>query len=60
MSLKEEFLRYLALERNASPHTVNAYGADITEFCTLIMENAAFDDFGEIDRDQARSFVLQL
>ena len=60
MSLKEEFLRYLALERNASPHTVNAYGADITEFCTLIMENAEFDDFGEIDRDQARSFVLQL
>ena len=60
MTLKETFLRYLALERNASPHTVSAYGADITEFCTLVMENPEFDNFKEVDRDQARSFVLQL
>lgn len=60
MTLKEEFLRYLALERNASPHTVSAYGSDITEFCTLVMENPEFDNFKEVDRDQARSFVLQL
>ena len=60
MSLKEEFLRYLELERNASSHTVSAYGADIGEFCTLIMEDPEFDDFGTVDRDQARSFVLKL
>lgn len=60
MSHKEDFLRYLEVERNASSHTVNAYGADITEFCTMIMDDSGFDDFGSVDRDQARSFVLQL
>ncbi|MBQ9754406.1 MAG: tyrosine recombinase [Lentisphaeria bacterium] len=60
MSLKEDFLRYLTLERNASQHTVSAYAADITEFCTLIMDDPEFDDFDSVDRDQARSFVLQL
>jgi integrase/recombinase XerC len=60
MSLKEDFLRYLAVERNASAHTIEAYEADITEFCTLVMENEAFDDFAAVDRDQARSFVMRL
>lgn len=60
MSLKEDFLRYLALERNASSHTVSAYAADIGEFCALIMDDPDFDDFAAVDRDQARSFVLQL
>ena len=60
MSLKEDFLRYLAVERNASAHTVSAYAADITEFGTLVMDNSEFDDFEAVDRDQARSFVLQL
>ena len=60
MSLTEDFLRYIAIERNASPHTVEAYTADIAEFCTLVMNNPQFDDFGAVERDQARSFVMQL
>lgn len=60
MSLKEDFLRYLSLERNASEHTVSAYAADITEFCSMVMDDPDFDDFNSVDRNQARSFVLQL
>ena len=60
MSLKEDFLRYMAVERNASAHTVEAYASDITEFCTLVMDNSDFDDFASVDRDQARSFVMRL
>ena len=60
MSHTENFLRYLALERNASEHTINAYKADIAEFCICVMEQKDFDDFASVDRDQARSFVMQL
>lgn len=60
MSLTEEFLRYLTLERNSSEHTVAAYAADIAEFGALTRDDPKFDDFAAVDRDQARSFVLQL
>lgn len=60
MSLTTDFLRYLAIERNASQHTVEAYAADIAEFGLLVFDNGNFDDFGSIDKDQARSFVMQL
>ena len=60
MSITSDFLRYLAIERNASQHTVEAYAADIAEFGVLVFGDREFDDFGSIDRDQARSFVMQL
>ena len=60
MSLTADFLRYLAVERNASQHTVEAYAADIAEFGMLVFDDGNFDDFCSIDRDQARSFVMQL
>lgn len=60
MNHTENFLRYLALERNASEHTVNAYKADIAEFGRRVMEKEDFDDFPAVDRNQARSFVMQL
>ena len=60
MSQVENFLRSLQFERNASSHTVSAYSGDIAEFCRLVMDDPRFDDFGSVDRDQARSFVMQL
>ena len=59
-SALQRFRDYLATERNASPHTIDAYSADITEFARRVRENEEFDDWGGIDRDQARSFVMML
>ena len=60
MTELEQFLRYLALERNASVHTVNAYDRDIREFCRLVMEDPEFNDFAAVDRDMARTFIMRL
>lgn len=59
-SCLERFRDYLALERNASEHTIDAYGSDITEFAVRLRDDETFDDWAEIDRDQARSFVMML
>ena len=59
-SALEKFRDYLANERNASTHTIDAYSADITEFAERVRDNGDFDDWAEIDRDQARSYVMML
>jgi len=59
-SAREKFRDYLATERNASPHTIDAYSADIAEFALRIREDENFDDWADVDRDQARSFVMML
>ena len=56
----ERFRQYLETERNASEHTVDAYVSDITDFATRIRGDEKFDDWAEIDRDQARAFVMSL
>ena len=59
-SALERFRDYLAAERDASPHTIEAYTADIAEFSLRVRENADFDDWATVDRDQARAFVMML
>lgn len=39
--LIENFLKYLRLERNASPHTLKAYAADLKEFQDFLLSEAA-------------------
>ncbi len=59
-SCVERFKSYLATERNASEHTVEAYTSDIADFSERIRGDADFDDWATVDRDQARSFVMSL
>ena len=59
-TLVERFESYLATERNASEHTVEAYTSDIADFSERIRGDAEFDDWATVDRDQARSFVMSL
>jgi len=56
----ERFRDYLTTERNASPHTVDAYCSDIAEFAVRLRDDDAFDRWEEVDRDQARTFVMML
>ena len=55
------FVRYLRTEKDASKHTVAAYVSGIIEFAVKIRSSdASFDDWQSVDRDQARSFIMEL
>ena len=64
-SLTEEFLRYLAVERNASPRTLKAYRQALTAFraeSKIPWKKCTADDFRAhlftvMKREQARSYV---
>jgi integrase/recombinase XerC len=57
----QEFIRHLRSEKNASEHTVAAYFANIVEFAVKVRNSdAGFDDWTSVDRDQARTFIMEL
>jgi integrase/recombinase XerC len=64
IALLKEFLRFLALNRNASPHTVRAYESDLTQFIGYVAAEADLKkqdlDASQLDRDALRGFLGQL
>ena len=61
VSKVDEFINHLQNERNASPHTLDGYRRDITQFARLVF--AAEEDFNnwhEADVYSARQFVVAL
>ncbi len=55
------FVRYLQSEKESSQHTVSAYVSGIIEFAVKIRNSdASFNDWQSVDRDQARTFIMEL
>jgi integrase/recombinase XerC len=60
----EQFLDYLRLNRNTSPHTVAAYGSDLIQFLGFAAHNLDKEPTrlrpGDIELDVIRSFMADL
>lgn len=55
----EEFLRFVAVEKGYSPHTVAAYRNDLTQFVTYLAGKGV-SSWQELDRIQVMNYVLYL
>ena len=61
MSHLEKFLRYLAIEKNASEHTINSYRLDLQQFIEMLANgDEKFNNWERFDRDDARSYLQEL
>jgi integrase/recombinase XerC len=56
-ALLEDFLRYLQVERQMSPHTLRNYRLDLTQFLEFIAPEGAEPALEEVDYRQLRAFL---
>ena len=55
----EEYLHFLALEKNASPNTVSSYRLDIARYCAFL-EARQVTDVGQVSSEQIAQFLINL
>jgi len=55
----ERFLRYLEIEKGASPHTLNNYAKDLFQFRDYLKQQR-IDDFAAVSYFMVRNFLAQL
>lgn len=56
----QSFKDYLQLEKNYSPHTVNAYLNDIVFFQSFLQKEFEFDNLQEVNYSQIRSWIVSM
>ena len=61
MSQLEDFFHYLAVEKQASDHTIASYRLDLQQFIKLMAyDDQEFDDWARFSREDARSYLQEL
>jgi len=60
MNTLQSFRDYLQLEKNYSPHTVNAYLNDVVFFQNFILEEFDQNNLHEVNYSQIRSWIVAL
>ncbi|MEO0527691.1 MAG: tyrosine-type recombinase/integrase [Bacteroidota bacterium] len=56
----DSFISYLSLEKNYSPHTVNAYEKDIKEFTAFCSRELDIDSVEDVHYTAIRSWIVSL
>jgi integrase/recombinase XerC len=59
-SLRDHFIRYLENVRNASPHTLRNYFADVSSFLSFLRRISPSYELKYVDRSTVRSYLAQL
>ena len=61
MSQLEDFFHYLAVEKQASDHTIASYRLDLQQFIKFMADDdQEFDDWARFSREDARSYLQEL
>ena len=58
--LLDNFLKYLRVERNLSPHTIRAYTLDLENFFAFLRENGGAVDVRSVDHILLRRYLASL
>ena len=56
----EEFLDYLEVERQFSPHTLVAYHTDLTQFYNFLQGQRSFRNWADVTREDILAFMVYL
>ncbi|MCO5142904.1 MAG: tyrosine recombinase XerC [Oligoflexia bacterium] len=58
--LLEDFLQYLSIEKDASPHTIRNYRIDLVSFCDFLTNTGSITQVTAVKGEQVRAYTSSL